>query len=125
MSKLKIFYDDKGKTLNVWFDDPKKEVVSEEVGDGVILSKDKKGEVIGFEKLYVNLPKKMETNPVPVEFNFPQPQLPVPSPLSEAQTLLTHLYLVVGGGELTVTVGQSAQSRISDWLPEVMVTEAV
>ncbi|MBI2597468.1 DUF2283 domain-containing protein [Candidatus Daviesbacteria bacterium] len=73
MSKLKIFYDDKGKTLNVWFDDPKKEVVSEEVGDGVILSKDKKGEVIGFEKLYVNLPKKMETNPVPVEFNFPQP----------------------------------------------------
>ena len=72
MSKLKIYYDAKGKTLSVWFDDPKKEVASEEVGDGVILSKDKKGEVIGFEKLYVTLPKKVGTS-VPVEFNFPQP----------------------------------------------------
>ena len=57
MSKLKIYYDAEGKTLSVWFDDPKKEAVSEEVGDGVILSKDKKGKVIGFEKLYVDLPK--------------------------------------------------------------------
>lgn len=57
MSKVKLFYDEKGKTLSVWFDDPKKEVVSEEVGDGVILSKDKKGKVIGFEKLYVDFPK--------------------------------------------------------------------
>lgn len=57
MSKVKLFYDAKGKTLSVWFDDPKKEVVSEEAGDGVILSKDKKGKVIGFEKLYVDLPK--------------------------------------------------------------------
>ncbi len=57
MSKVKLFYDEKGKTLSVWFDDPKKEVVSEEVGDGVIVSKDKKGQVIGFEKLYVEMPK--------------------------------------------------------------------
>ncbi len=73
MSKLKIFYDTEGKTLSVWFDDPKKEVVSEEVGDGIILSKDKKGEVIGFEKLYVNLPKTKGTTSFPVEVNFPQP----------------------------------------------------
>lgn len=58
MSKVKMYYDSKGKTLSVWFDDPKREVVSEEVGDGVIISKDKKGSVIGFEKLYVELPKK-------------------------------------------------------------------
>jgi len=38
MSKIKIYYDAKGHTLNVWFDDPKKEVVSEEVGDGTIVS---------------------------------------------------------------------------------------
>lgn len=56
-AEIKLFYDEKGKTLSVWFDDPKKEVVSEEVGDGVILSKDKKGQVIGFEKLYVEMPK--------------------------------------------------------------------
>jgi len=52
-----MYYDEKGKTLSVWFDDPKKEVVSEEAGDGVILSKDKKGKVIGFEKLYVDFPR--------------------------------------------------------------------
>ena len=70
MSKLKIYYDTEGKTLSVWFDDPKKEVLSEEVGDGVILSKDKKGEVIGFEKLYVKLPKGKNTKLLPVDFNY-------------------------------------------------------
>lgn len=66
MSKIKIYYDKKGRTLSVWFDDPKKEAVSEEVGDGTILSKDKKGKVIGFEKLYVEFPKQKE---VPIEFS--------------------------------------------------------
>lgn len=73
MSKLKIYYDTKGQTLSVWFDDPKKEVASEEIGDGMILSKDKKGEVIGFEKLYVKLPKKQGTASFPVELGFSQP----------------------------------------------------
>ena len=57
MSKVKLFYDEKGRTLSVWFDEPKKEASSEEVGEGVILSKDKRGKVIGFEKLYVDFPK--------------------------------------------------------------------
>ena len=35
----------------MWFDDPQKEDVSEEVGGDVILNMDKKGKVIGFEKL--------------------------------------------------------------------------
>ena len=74
MSKLKIYYETKGKTLSVWFDDPKKEVVSEEIGDGIILSKDKKGKVIGFEKLYVSLPKEKGISSFPVEFSFSQPQ---------------------------------------------------
>lgn len=73
MSKLKIFYDVKGRTLSVWFDDPKKELVSEEVGDGIILSKDKTGEVIGFEKLYVKLPRRKNSKFTPVEFNYFQP----------------------------------------------------
>ena len=46
-----MFYDREGRTLSVWFDDPKKEVISEEIGDGTIVSKDKKGKIIGFEKL--------------------------------------------------------------------------
>ena len=70
MSKIKMFYDSKGKTLSIWFDDPKKEVVSEEIGDGTIVSKDTEGKVIGFEKLYVNLPKQASKPPIPVEFSF-------------------------------------------------------
>lgn len=71
MSKVKMYYDNKGKTLSVWFDDPKKEVASEEVGDGVVMSKDKKGKVIGFEKLYVDLPQ-------PKSSKKPQKVLEVP-----------------------------------------------
>ena len=51
MEAIKIHYDSLGNTLNVWFDDSKKEFISEETGDEVILNKDKKGKVIGFEKL--------------------------------------------------------------------------
>lgn len=68
MSKIKIYYDRTGKTLSVWFDDPKKETVSEEVGDGTIVSKDKSGRIIGFEKLYVELPKQKRTKSLPIEF---------------------------------------------------------
>lgn len=63
-----MFYDSKGRTLSVWFDDPKKEVISEEVGDGTIISKDKRGKVIGFEKLYVKFPKRVSTSSA-VEFS--------------------------------------------------------
>ncbi|MFC1613475.1 DUF2283 domain-containing protein [Patescibacteria group bacterium] len=54
MKTVKIFYDSFGNTLNVWFDDPEKECISEETGDEVILNKDRKGQVIGFEKLNFN-----------------------------------------------------------------------
>ena len=33
----------------MWFDDPKKEALSEETSEEVVLIKDKKGKVIGFE----------------------------------------------------------------------------
>ena len=35
----------------MWFDDPKKEALSEETSEEVVLIKDKKGKVIGFEVL--------------------------------------------------------------------------
>lgn len=68
MSKIKIYYDKKGRTLSVWFNDPKKEVVSEEIGDGIIVNKDGKGKVIGLEKLYVDFPKKNSPKSIPIEF---------------------------------------------------------
>ncbi|MDP3734885.1 MAG: DUF2283 domain-containing protein [bacterium] len=51
MAPIRVCYDSFGNTLNVWFDDPAKEHISEEVGDEVILNKDRRGRVIGFEKL--------------------------------------------------------------------------
>ena len=59
MEKIKLYYDSRGNTLNVWFDDPKKEYSCEETGDEVILAKDKSGRVIGFEKLNFLAPSKM------------------------------------------------------------------
>jgi uncharacterized protein YuzE len=50
-AKLRVIYDKEGNTLNVWFGDPKDESVSEETGNEVVISKDRKGRVIGFEKL--------------------------------------------------------------------------
>ena len=50
MEKLRVHYDREGNTLSVWFDDPKKEYVCEE-SDDVVLVKDRRGRVIGFERL--------------------------------------------------------------------------
>jgi len=67
MEKVRLYYDTKGNTLNVWFDDPKKEYTNEETGEEVILSKDRQGRVIGFEKLnYLSHPGK-ELKTIPVE----------------------------------------------------------
>jgi uncharacterized protein YuzE len=68
MEKVRIYYDTKGNTLNVWFDDPGKEHISEETGEEVILAKDKRGKVIGFEKLnfLAHSTKIIKTLPVEV-----------------------------------------------------------
>ena len=51
MDSLKIYYDEVGKTLTVWFDDPSQEFLAEETEAEVILIKNKAGRVIGFERL--------------------------------------------------------------------------
>ncbi len=57
MAQVKVYYDQVGNTLTVWFDDPQEEHVSEETGDEVVLMKNKVGQVIGFEKLNFVVPK--------------------------------------------------------------------
>ena len=65
---IKIYYDSLGNTLNVWFDDPAKEYISEETGDEVILNKNKKGKVIGFEKLnFLSSKKALQKARIPLE----------------------------------------------------------
>ena len=51
MAEVKVYYDQVGNTLTVWFGDAEEEYVCEETGDEVILMKDQAGRVIGFEKL--------------------------------------------------------------------------
>jgi hypothetical protein len=51
MAEVKVFFDEAGNTLTVWFGNPQDEHVCEETGDEVILMKNKSGRVIGFEKL--------------------------------------------------------------------------
>ena len=58
MDQVRVFYDRKGSTLTVWFDEPTKEYVCEETGDEVILMKDRGGRVIGFEKLHFSIPEQ-------------------------------------------------------------------
>jgi hypothetical protein len=57
MAQIKVFYDQVGHTLTVWFGNPQTEYVCEETGEEVILMKDRAGHVIGFEKLNFTVPR--------------------------------------------------------------------
>ena len=48
MAYIRVIHDPIGETLTVYWDDPEHEEVCEEVGQGIILIKDARGEVIGF-----------------------------------------------------------------------------
>ena len=68
MEKIRVYHDRTGNTLTVWFDDPQKESVCEEVNDDVVLMKDKRGRVIGFERLNYLTRKQQDVGVnIPVE----------------------------------------------------------
>ncbi|MBY0522190.1 MAG: DUF2283 domain-containing protein [Gemmataceae bacterium] len=68
MDKIRVYYDRTGNTLSVWFDDPKKEYVCEEIADDTVLVKDRRGHVIGFERLnYLSRKQQAQGLNVPVE----------------------------------------------------------
>ncbi len=71
MEKLRVDFDREGNTLNVWFDDPKKEHICEETDDDVVLVKDRAGRVIGFERLnYLSARVRESGDSIPVEVNM-------------------------------------------------------
>jgi uncharacterized protein YuzE len=68
VDKVRVYYDRTGNTLTVWFDDPTKESICEEVGDDMVLVKDRRGRVIGFERLnYLTRKQQEQGVNVPVE----------------------------------------------------------
>ena len=68
MDKVRVYYDRTGNTLTVWFDDPAKESVCEEIDDDIVLMKDRRGRVIGFERLnFLSRKRHNEGSQVPIE----------------------------------------------------------
>jgi hypothetical protein len=68
VDKVRVYYDRTGNTLSLWFDDPKKESFCEEIADDVILMKDQRGRVIGFERLnYLSRKQHSQGATIPVE----------------------------------------------------------
>jgi uncharacterized protein YuzE len=65
VAEVNVYYDPAGRTLTVWFGRPQTEYTCEETGEEVVLMKDRKGHVIGFERL--NFPGKTAL-PVRVAF---------------------------------------------------------
>jgi uncharacterized protein YuzE len=66
MEKIRVILNRESNTLDVWFDDPENEFISEETGEEIILKKDKNNKVIGFEKFNlfanrVNVPIEVMT----------------------------------------------------------------
>ena len=61
VEQIKVYYDGIGKTLTVWFRDPSKESVCEDVGYDAVLMKSHDDEILGFEILNVEYrnPKKL------------------------------------------------------------------
>jgi uncharacterized protein YuzE len=66
MDAALVIYNKKGNTLDVWFDKPSREFISEETDSEIILKKDKKGRIIGIEKLNFIHTKK-ESRKLPLE----------------------------------------------------------
>jgi hypothetical protein len=68
VDKVRIYHDRTGNTLTVWFDEPSKEAICDEVDDDVVLMKDRRGRVIGFERLnYLSRKQRDDGFNVPVE----------------------------------------------------------
>ena len=68
MEKVRVHFDREGNTLSVWFDDPTKEHICEESDDDIVLVKDRRGRVIGFERLnFLTAKQRAEGGGVPLE----------------------------------------------------------
>jgi hypothetical protein len=68
MEKVRVYYDRTGNSLTVWFDDPQREHICEEIEDDVVLMKSDDGRVIGFERLnYLSKEQQAGEETVPVE----------------------------------------------------------
>jgi hypothetical protein len=68
VERIRVYHDRSGNTLTVWFDDPNKEYICQEIADDVVLMKDRRGRALGFERLnYLSKKQQGQGINVPVE----------------------------------------------------------
>jgi hypothetical protein len=68
MDKVRVYFDRPGNSLTVWFDAPTKEHLCEEIADDTVIMKDRRGRVIGFERLnYLSRKQQLASNQLPFE----------------------------------------------------------
>ena len=75
--RLRIYYFKETDSLDIWFDEPEKEEISEEIDDIVLLKKDKEGTVIGLELISI---ASLRNNPIEIPVSkiaISQPSLKV------------------------------------------------
>ena len=61
--RLRIYYFKETDSLDIWFDEPEKEQICEEINDVALLKKDKDGNVIGIEIISI---ASLTKNPVEI-----------------------------------------------------------
>jgi hypothetical protein len=67
VDKVRVYHDRTGNTVTVWFDDPRKESIC----DDIVLIKDQEGRAIGFERLnYLSRSQQSRGDNVPVEVHI-------------------------------------------------------
>lgn len=54
MDKVVVHFHKESDSMDIWFGNPEDEADCEEAGEGIILKKDRRGKVIGIEKLHVS-----------------------------------------------------------------------
>jgi uncharacterized protein YuzE len=52
MERIRVIHDPVGQTLTIWLGDPKQEYASTLTDDEVVVMKDQKGRILGFEVLH-------------------------------------------------------------------------
>jgi hypothetical protein len=68
VDKVRVYHDRIGNTPTVWFDDPAKEAVCQEIDEDVVLMKNRRGRIIGFERLnYLSRKQHEQRVQLPVE----------------------------------------------------------
>lgn len=63
---MKVYYDKKMDTIDLWFDEPPEEGYSRELSDGIILKYNLNGDVAGVEILFLSKQKDV-LNLIPEE----------------------------------------------------------